>query len=132
MLGRCVFLFTIYKYFYLLSRSHSEILLKLYSPHSRALIFESMCHVFYHNRPRNYLKNNLFFQCRKRENTKARVYTLVPVCRSKPCLICAMLRNSNILTVNYSVKQSHFTKPTPEPRAKNSEESNEAFDRVIR
>ena len=39
-----------------------------------------------------------------------------------------MLINSDILTVNYGVKQSQFTKPTSEPRASDPEESNEAFD----
>ena len=46
-----------------------------------------------------------------------------------------MLINSDILTVNYGVKQSQFTKPTPEPRASDAsdpEESNEAFDPAIR
>ena len=41
------------------------------------------------------------------------------------------LVNSATLTVNYSVKQSQFTKPTSELRASALEESNEAFDRVI-
>ena len=36
------------------------------------------------------------------------------------------------LTINYSVKQSQFTKPISEPRASDPEESNEAFDRAIR
>ena len=40
--------------------------------------------------------------------------------------------NSVILTANYSVKQSQFTKSTPEPRASDPEESNEAFDHAIR
>ena len=40
--------------------------------------------------------------------------------------------NSDILTVNYGVKQSQFTKPTPEPHASDLEESNKAFDRAIR
>ena len=43
-----------------------------------------------------------------------------------------MLKNSDILTANYGVKQSQFTKPTPEPRASDAEESNNAFDRAIR
>jgi len=43
-----------------------------------------------------------------------------------------MLVNSNILTANYSVKQSQFTKLISEPSARNFEESNEAFDRAIR
>ena len=43
-----------------------------------------------------------------------------------------MLMNSDILTVNYGIKQSQFTKPTPEPRASDSEESNKIFDRAIR
>ena len=42
-------------------------------------------------------------------------------------LICAELVNSNILTVNYSVKQNQFTKLTSEPRASDPEESNEVF-----
>ena len=42
------------------------------------------------------------------------------------------LVNSATLTVNYSVKQSQFTKPTSEPRASDPKESNEAFDRAIR
>ena len=37
--------------------------------------------------------------------------------------------NSDLLTANYGVKQSQFTKPTSEPRASDSEESNETFDR---
>ena len=32
------------------------------------------------------------------------------------------------LTANYGVKQNQFTKPTPEPRASDPEESNKAFD----
>ena len=40
--------------------------------------------------------------------------------------------NSDILTVNYGVKQNQFTKPTPEPRANDPEESNEVFDRAIK
>ena len=40
--------------------------------------------------------------------------------------------NSDILTTNYGVKQSQFTKPTSEPRASDPEESNKAFDRAIR
>ena len=40
--------------------------------------------------------------------------------------------NSDILTANYDVKQSQFTKPTSEPHASDPEESNEAFDRAIR
>ena len=47
-------------------------------------------------------------------------------------LVCVVLVNSDTLTANYSVKQSQFTKLTSEPRARNSEESNEAFDRAIR
>ena len=43
-----------------------------------------------------------------------------------------MLENSKILTANYGVKQSQFTKPTSEPRTRNPEESNEVFDRSIR
>ena len=43
-----------------------------------------------------------------------------------------MLMNSDILTANYGVKQSQFTKPTPEPRAGDPEEFNEVFDRAIR
>ena len=44
----------------------------------------------------------------------------------------ALLVNNDTLTANYGVKQSHFTKPTSEPRASDPEESNEAFDRAIR
>ena len=47
-------------------------------------------------------------------------------------LVCSALVNSDILTVNYSVKQSQFTKLTSELRARNREESNEAFGRAIR
>ena len=36
------------------------------------------------------------------------------------------------MTINYGVKQSQFTKPTPEPRASDLKESNKAFDRAIR
>ena len=36
--------------------------------------------------------------------------------------------NSDILTANYGVKQSQFTKPIPEPRASDPEESNKALD----
>ena len=43
-----------------------------------------------------------------------------------------MLINNDILTANYGVKQRQFTKPTPEPRASDFEESNKAFDRAIR
>ena len=43
-----------------------------------------------------------------------------------------MSGNSNTLTANYGVIQNQFTKPTPEPRARNLEESNETFDRVTR
>ena len=43
-----------------------------------------------------------------------------------------MLINSDILTANYGIKQNQFTKPTPEPRANDAEESNKAFDRTIR
>ena len=43
-----------------------------------------------------------------------------------------MLVNSDILTANYSVKQSQLTKLTSEPRARNPEESNEPFDLAIR
>ena len=43
-----------------------------------------------------------------------------------------MLMNSDILTINYGVKQKQFTKSTPEPRASDPEESNETFDRTIR
>ena len=50
----------------------------------------------------------------------------------RPCLVCPVLVNSDTLTANYSVKQSQFTKPTPEPRASDPGESNEAFDRAIR
>jgi len=41
------------------------------------------------------------------------------------------LVNSDTLTAYYGVKQSQFIKPTPEPRASDPEESNEAFDRAI-
>ena len=37
-----------------------------------------------------------------------------------------------ILTINYDVKQSQFTKSTLEPRACDPEESNEVFDHAIR
>ena len=47
-------------------------------------------------------------------------------------LVCAVLVTSNILTVNYGVKQNQFTKPTSEPRASDPKESNEAFDHAIR
>ena len=50
----------------------------------------------------------------------------------RPCLVCDVLVNSDILTADYGVKQSQFTKPTSEPRASDPEEYNEAFDRVIR
>ena len=40
--------------------------------------------------------------------------------------------NGNILTANYGIKQSQFTKPTSEPHASDPEESNEAFDRAIK
>ena len=40
--------------------------------------------------------------------------------------------NSNILIANYGVKQSQITKPTSEPRASDSEESNETFERTVR
>ena len=40
--------------------------------------------------------------------------------------------NSDILTDNYGVKQNQFTKSTSEPRASDSEESNEVFDCAIR
>ena len=53
-------------------------------------------------------------------------------CCSVKVLVYALLVNSNILTVNYGVKQSQFTKSTSEPRASDSEESNEAFDHAIR
>ena len=46
--------------------------------------------------------------------------------------ICVVIVNSDTLTVNYSIKQSQFTKLISEPRARNPEESNEAFDRAIR
>ena len=39
-----------------------------------------------------------------------------------------MLVNSDILTANYGVKQSQFTKSTSDPRASDPEESNEVFD----
>ena len=45
---------------------------------------------------------------------------------------CNALGIVTTLTTNYSVKQSQFTKPISEPRASDSEESNEAFDRAIR
>ena len=44
----------------------------------------------------------------------------------------SVLINSDILTANYSVKQSQFIKPIPEPRASDTEESNKTFDRAIR
>ena len=43
-----------------------------------------------------------------------------------------MLINNDILTANYDIKQSQFTKPTPEPRASDPEKSNKVFDRAIR
>ena len=46
--------------------------------------------------------------------------------------IFSVLINSDILTANYGVKQSQFTKPTSEPRASDPEEFNETFDRAIR
>ena len=46
-------------------------------------------------------------------------------------LVCSVLVNSDILTANYGVKQSQFTKPTSEPRARNPEDSNEFFDSAI-
>ena len=49
-----------------------------------------------------------------------------------PHLVCSVLVNSDTLTANYGVKQVQFTKPTSEPRASDTEESNEAFDRAIR
>ena len=48
------------------------------------------------------------------------------------CLVYRMLENSNILTINYGVKQSQFIKPISEPHARNPEDSNETFERVIR
>ena len=39
-----------------------------------------------------------------------------------------MLVNNDILTTNYGIKQSQFTKPTSEPRASDPEKSNETFD----
>ena len=47
-------------------------------------------------------------------------------------LVCTVLVNSAILTINYGVKESQFTKLTSDPRASDPEESNEAFDRAIR
>ena len=47
-------------------------------------------------------------------------------------LVCAVLVNSDTLTVNYDIKQSQFAKLISEPRANDPEESNEVFDRVIR
>ena len=47
-------------------------------------------------------------------------------------LVCSVLVNNDTLTANYGVKQSHFTKPTSEPRASDPEESNETFDRAFR
>ena len=58
--------------------------------------------------------------------------SLSPVGETQARLICAVLVNSDTLTNNYSVKQSQLTKLTSEPRARNPEESNEAFDRAIR
>ena len=49
-----------------------------------------------------------------------------------PVWFCSALVNSDTLTVYYGIKQSQFTKLTPEPRASDSEESNEVFDRAIR
>ena len=48
------------------------------------------------------------------------------------CLVCSVLVNSDILTANYSIKQSRFTKATSEPHISDPEESNEDFDRAIR
>ena len=45
---------------------------------------------------------------------------------------CSVLVIVTTLTTNYGVKQSQFTKPTSEPRARNHEKSNEAFDQSIR
>jgi len=47
-------------------------------------------------------------------------------------LVRFALVNSDTLIVNYSVKQSQFTKLTSDPHARNPEESNEIFDRAIR
>ena len=43
-----------------------------------------------------------------------------------------MLINSDILIVNYDIKQNQFTKSIPEPRASDLEEFNKIFDRAIR
>ena len=40
--------------------------------------------------------------------------------------------NSDILTINYDIKQKQFTKSTPEPRASELEESNKTFNRAFR
>ena len=45
---------------------------------------------------------------------------------------CRASVNSDTLTVYYGVKQNQFTKLTPEPRASDLEEFNEAFDRAIK
>jgi hypothetical protein len=49
-----------------------------------------------------------------------------------PVWFCSALVNSDTLTAYYGVKQSQFTKSTPEPRTSDPKESNEAFDRAIR
>ena len=49
-----------------------------------------------------------------------------------PCLFFYASEYQETLTANYGIKQSQFTKPTPKPYTRNLEESNEAFDRMIR
>ena len=49
-----------------------------------------------------------------------------------PVWFCSVPVNNDILIVNYGVKQSQFTKLTPEPRASDPEECIETFDRAIR
>jgi hypothetical protein len=47
-------------------------------------------------------------------------------------LVCDVLVNIDILTVNYNIKQNKFIKPTSEPRTNDPKKSNEVFDRAIR
>ena len=64
--------------------------------------------------------------------TKLNSQSVTPTPSNVARLVCGVLVNSDTLTTNYSVKQSQFTKLTSEPNARNPEESNEAFDHVIR
>ena len=50
----------------------------------------------------------------------------------RPCLVWYSKIIEYSLTIYWSVKQSQFIKLTPEPCTRNSEESNEIFDRVIK